>query len=208
MLKFHCCGSTLTSLAAFCPAAPQCLSGEQSTEHGLVCQVKLKLGGRVGCSRGLVRPNWCWIVDTWEREKPIKSTIKNNKAKFQRVLVISADVTAASSGDVQSLVVQAGKMAENSDLLGYRDGKLPKHKLCFLFSSFFFLLPLRYFETCLPSNDIISTACSVWNAEIVSAVGMCRIKRLNFLSSYFACPSPCCFRPASSLLCCSYSFMP
>lgn len=135
----HCCGSTLTSLAASCPAAPQCLSGEQSTGHGLVCQGKQRLRGRVGCSRGLVRPNWCWIVDAWEREKPIKATIKNNRAKFQRVLVISADVTAASSGDVQSLVVQAGK-AENSELLGCRDGKLPKHKLCSLNFQFFFLL--------------------------------------------------------------------
>lgn len=128
----HCCGSTLISLATSCPAASQCLSGEQSTGHGLVCQAKQQLGHRVGCSRGPVRPDWCWIIDAWEREKPINATIKNNKAKFHRVLVISADVAEAPSGDVQVLVVQAGKMAENSVLLGYRDGKLPKHKLCFL----------------------------------------------------------------------------
>lgn len=79
-------------------------------------------------------------LHAWEREKPIKTTIKKSRAKLLRLPVIATDVPEASSGDEEVLVVQAGKMAENLDVLGCGGGMLPKHQFCFLNFQYFLLL--------------------------------------------------------------------
>lgn len=38
-------------------------------------------------------------LHAWEREKPIKTTIKKNRAKLLRLPIIATDVSGASSGD-------------------------------------------------------------------------------------------------------------
>jgi len=79
-------------------------------------------------------------LHAWEREKQIKTTIKKNRAKLLRLPVIVTDVSEASSGYELVFVVQAGKMAENIDMLGCGGGMLPKYQFCFLNFHYFLLL--------------------------------------------------------------------
>ena len=132
--------SCLWHTSAACPAAWGCSSRTQLAESkvwgmawsevGLLSRAAA--GSQAGMQQRSYRNNGRLNHCMPGREKSqLNQTIKKNRTKLLRLPVIATDVSEASSGDEQVLVVQAGKTAENLNVLGCGRGMLPKHQFSF-----------------------------------------------------------------------------